>query len=123
MLLFQVHANILSAIVGVDWQWQSEVSDIMGLSTAPTGSVLEFDLGWLLAAVCQAELSCCVWVAGAHSAHRFGEKYSSRWHIHSSWLVSCSLLLSSLGGFQAHSKFAPHYGFLQLLGSILLGQL
>ena len=45
MLFFQVHANILSAIVGVDWQWKSAVSGIMGLSTAPTGSVLEFDLG------------------------------------------------------------------------------
>ena len=54
MLLFQVHANILSAIVGVDWQWKSAVSGIMGLSTASTGSVLEFDLGWRLAAVRQA---------------------------------------------------------------------
>ena len=59
MLLFQVHANILSAIVGVDWQWKSEVSGIMGLGTAPAGSILEFDLGWRLAAVCRAELSCC----------------------------------------------------------------
>ena len=62
MLFFQVHANILSAIVGVDWHWKSAVSGIMGLSTAPTGSVLDFDLGWRLAAVRQAELSCCVWV-------------------------------------------------------------
>ena len=54
MLFFQVHANILSAIVGVDWQWKSAVSGIMGLSTASTGSVLEFDLGWRLAAVRQA---------------------------------------------------------------------
>ena len=54
MLFFQVHANILSAIVGVDWQWKSAVSGIMGLSTAPTGSVLDFDLGWRLAAVRQA---------------------------------------------------------------------
>ena len=53
MLFFQVHANILSAIVGVDWQWKSAVSGIMGLSTAPTGSVLDFDLGWRLAAVRQ----------------------------------------------------------------------
>ena len=45
VLLFQVHANILSAIVGVDWQWKSAVSGIMGLSTAPAGSILEFDLG------------------------------------------------------------------------------
>ena len=43
--LFQVHASILSALVGVDWQWQSEVSGIMGPSTAPAGSVFEFDLG------------------------------------------------------------------------------
>ena len=43
--LFQVHASILSALVGVDWQWQSEVSGIMRPSTAPAGSVFEFDLG------------------------------------------------------------------------------
>ena len=43
--LFQVHASVLSALVEVDWQWQSEVSGIMGPTTAPAGSVFEFNLG------------------------------------------------------------------------------
>ena len=43
-LPLQVHATILSAIMDVMWGWKSEVSSIMEPSTAPAGSILEFDI-------------------------------------------------------------------------------
>ena len=41
----QVHATILTAIIDVDWAWKSDITAMLGPSTAPSGSVLEFDLG------------------------------------------------------------------------------
>ena len=44
--LCKVHGTILSAITGVDWEWKSSVQGFMGVSGAPSGSIMELDLGW-----------------------------------------------------------------------------
>jgi hypothetical protein len=32
--------------MGVDWEWKSTVQGLMGATTAPSGSIMEFDFGW-----------------------------------------------------------------------------
>ena len=46
--LCKVHATILSAITGVNWEWKSFVQGFLGVSGAPSGSIMELDLGCAL---------------------------------------------------------------------------
>jgi hypothetical protein len=41
--MLMVHGTVISAVVSVDWKWQSTVKDMTSATTASSGSVIEFD--------------------------------------------------------------------------------
>jgi hypothetical protein len=46
--MLMVHGSVVSAVIGVDWAWKSTVQGLMGATTAPSGSIMEFDFGCAL---------------------------------------------------------------------------
>ena len=41
--MVQVHWSVINGVMGVQWSWKSAVKDTMGATSAPSGSMMDFD--------------------------------------------------------------------------------